>query len=451
FLFLPLFAIFFPTLRFFLNRLVFEHIGRHLIYNKRLTIGTNERNKRIIKFKESTWKFVYYLSAEILTLAVTYNEPWFSKTTNFWNGPGNQRWPDQKMKFARVGSVILLHDGTDVFLEVGKMSKYCGFKGVANFSFNLFVISWVVLRLIYFPFWILWSTSYEILQTLDFEKHAQLQIYYYIFNTLLVCLFVLHTYWWVLMYRTLVKQIQERGKLSDHFRSGRRLIYNKWLTIGTNERNKRIIKFKESAWKFVYYLSAEILTLAVKIKSRVHCRFARVGSVVLALHDGSDVFLEVGKMSKYCGFEGVAMLRLIYFPFWILWSTSYEVLQTWDLEKHAPELPIYYYIFNTLLFCLLVLHTYWWVLMYRMLVKQIQDRGKLSDDLQAQTIIIITIIIIMYIFIIAYASVLFHVKCNFVYVQCNFLVNVYSFFSLPYLTRSQFFFADSESDNEHED
>jgi len=62
-------------------------------------------------------------------------------------------------RFARVGSVILaLHDGSDVFLEVGKMSKYSGFEKIASVSFALFVLSWTVLRLIYYPFRILRST-----------------------------------------------------------------------------------------------------------------------------------------------------------------------------------------------------------------------------------------------------------------------------------------------------
>nr|GEV32271.1 LAG1 longevity assurance homolog 3-like [Tanacetum cinerariifolium] len=174
FLVLPLIVTFFPIIRLFLDRLVFEGIGRWFISNNKLNIDANERKKRILKFKESAWKCVYYLSAEILTLSVTYNEPWFTKTSNFWIGPGNQRWPEQKMKlklkvmymytggfytysifalifwetrrsdfsvsmghhiasvmlitmsyicrFARVGSVTLaLHDGSDVFLEVGKI------------------------------------------------------------------------------------------------------------------------------------------------------------------------------------------------------------------------------------------------------------------------------------------------------------------------------------------
>ncbi|KAL2559132.1 LAG1 longevity assurance-like protein 3 [Forsythia ovata] len=276
FIMLPYFAAFFPVIRFFLDRFVFEKLARRFIFGKKMQVienETDERRKKIRKFKESAWKFVYFLSAEILALVVTYNEPWFTNTKYFWVGPGIQVWPDQKYKlklkglymyaggfytysifalifwetrrsdfgvsmghhvatcilivlsyifrFARVGSVVLaLHDASDVFLEIGKMSKYSGVEAVASFSFVLFVLSWVLLRLIYYPFWILWSTSYEVIQTVDKEKHrVDGPIYYYIFNFLLFSLLVLHVYWWVLMYRMLVKQIQARGQVSEDVRS----------------------------------------------------------------------------------------------------------------------------------------------------------------------------------------------------------------------------------------
>lgn len=276
FLILPLLSLLFPTVRFFLDRFVFEKLGRRLIFGKGHQVqdlGAEEKRKRIRKFKESAWKCIYFLSAEFLALSVTYDEPWFTNTRYFWVGPGNQVWPDQKIKlklkgfymfsagfytysifalifwetrrsdfgvsmshhvatvilivlsyifrFARVGSVVLaLHDASDVFLEVGKMSKYSGAEGVASFAFVLFVLSWVLLRLIYYPFWILWSTSYEVILTLDKEKHpVEGPIYYYVFNSLLYCLLVLHIYWWVLIFRMLVKQIQARGQLSEDVRS----------------------------------------------------------------------------------------------------------------------------------------------------------------------------------------------------------------------------------------
>ncbi|XVE74438.1 hypothetical protein DITRI_Ditri12bG0017500 [Diplodiscus trichospermus] len=276
FVFLPFFALFFPSVRFFLDRFVFEKVGRRLIFGKghqMLDTSTEERRKKIRKFKESAWKCIYYLSAEILALSVTYNEPWFKNTRYFWVGPGDQIWPDQKIKlklrgvymyaagfytysifalifwetrrsdfgvsmghhvatvilivlsyifrFGRVGSVVLaLHDASDVFLEIGKMSKYSGAETIASLAFPTFVLSFALLRLVYFPFWVLRSTSYEVLLTLDKEKHSvDGPICYYLFNTLLFGLLVLHIYWWVLMYRMLVKQIQSRGNVSEDVRS----------------------------------------------------------------------------------------------------------------------------------------------------------------------------------------------------------------------------------------
>ncbi|KAH6798659.1 LAG1 longevity assurance-like protein [Perilla frutescens var. frutescens] len=273
FIVLPIFAFFFPIVRFLLDRFVFEKVGRRLIFGKGMEVVENEtaeRKKKIRKFKESAWKCVYFLSAEILALSVTYNEPWFTKTKYFWEGPGNQSWPDLKYKlklkslymytggfyvysifalifwemrrsdfwvsmghhvvssvliilsyilrFGRVGSVVLaLHDASDVFMEVGKMSKYRGAEALASCSFVIFVIVFVVLRLIYYPFWILWSTSYEVIQFMDKEKEGP--VYYYIFNTLLFSLLVLHIYWWVLMFRMIVEQIKAGGTVSDDVRS----------------------------------------------------------------------------------------------------------------------------------------------------------------------------------------------------------------------------------------
>ncbi|KAF6166318.1 hypothetical protein GIB67_015864 [Kingdonia uniflora] len=125
------------------------------------------------------------------------------------------------LRFSRVGSVVLaIHDASDVFLEVAKMSKYSGYERLSGFSFVLFVFSWTILRLIYFPFWVLWSTSCEVILTLDNDKHhVSGSIYYYVFNTLLLSLLFCNIYWWMLMLRMLIKQIQARGQLVDDVRS----------------------------------------------------------------------------------------------------------------------------------------------------------------------------------------------------------------------------------------
>ncbi|KAF3623114.1 ASC1-like protein [Capsicum annuum] len=157
-------------------------------------------------------------------------------------------------EFARVGSVVLaIHDASDVFLEIGKMSKYSGAEALASSAFILFVLSWIILRLIYYPFWVLWSTSYEVLQTLDKEKHkVDGPIYYYLFNSLLFCLLVLHIYWWVLMYRMLVRQIKARGQLSDDVRSGE-------TASGRNARKETTKRSKELVSELTQYSTIDAL------------------------------------------------------------------------------------------------------------------------------------------------------------------------------------------------
>ncbi|GKE38007.1 ASC1-like protein, partial [Tanacetum coccineum] len=63
----------------------------------------------------------------------------------------------------------------------------------------------------------------------------------------------------------------------------------------------------------------------------------------------------------------------------------YELVSVLNIEKYKTLGPIYYYMFNTLLYSLLVLHIYWSVLIYRMLVKQIQARGKMSEDVRSDS------------------------------------------------------------------
>ncbi|KAI5071202.1 hypothetical protein GOP47_0013453 [Adiantum capillus-veneris] len=270
------FALVFPIARFILDRFVLQRIGRKFVLGsvKHLSAAElEERQKKLVKFKESGWKCMSYLSEELLALAVTYNEPWFTDTRKFWVGPGDQVWPEQKIKtklrmlymyaggfytynifalilwetrrsdfgvsmshhvttlalivfsyvakFARVGSVVLsLHDASDVFLEIGKMTKYCGLNLIPSLALICFAVVWLLLRLIYFPFWVIRSTSYEVLETFNKEKHKKKgPIYYYVFNSLLISLLVLNMYWWVLILRVLVKQIQDRGKLGEDVRS----------------------------------------------------------------------------------------------------------------------------------------------------------------------------------------------------------------------------------------
>lgn len=111
-------------------------------------------------------------------------------------------------------------------------------------------------------------------------------------------------------------------------------------------------------------------------------------------------FLCICDLQLMCGIPSLCSIcfcRLSYFFakfntklsfFWPHFG-SYEVVLTLDKEKHKFEGPIYYYVFNSLLFSLLVLHIYWWVLIYRMLARQIQSRGHIGDDVRSGMFLLI--------------------------------------------------------------
>ncbi|WVZ26480.1 hypothetical protein V8G54_005024 [Vigna mungo] len=375
FYFLPLFALFFPSIRFFLDRFFFQKLARRLIFgkgNENLDLHTDERRKKIRKFKESAWKCLYYLSAEILALYVTYDEPWFTNTRNFWVGPGSQVWPDQKTKlklkavymyaagfysysifalifwetrrsdfgvsmshhvatvilivlsyifrFARVGSVVLaIHDASDVFLEIGKMSKYSGAETVASFAFILFVLSWIILRLIYYPFWILWSTR--------------------------ICKGQRCKRW-----PRKVLDVEWRHRLAS-------VMSEKGLSTCDPRAEMGIGDSVESKWnEQIEFGKGEKSRKSLKGCFGMDCETMQAVAVV----DSSPT--------------AILLLQQV---------LCYEVLLTLDKEKHRVDGPIYYYLFNSLLYCLLVMHIYWWVLIFRMLVKQIEARGKVSEDVRS--------------------------------------------------------------------
>ncbi|KAF5468904.1 hypothetical protein F2P56_013015 [Juglans regia] len=227
----PFFALFFPSVRLFLDRCVFEKLARRMIFGKgHVTLdveagpGDQVWPDQKIKLK---LKAFYMYAAGFYTYSIIALIFWETRRADFLVSMVHHIATviliilSYIFRFARVGSVILaLHDGSDVFLEVGKMSKYSGFEKIASVSFALFVLSWTVLRLIYYPFRILRSTSYEVLLTLDMEKHmVNGSIYYYLFNTLLFCLLVVHIYWWKLMFVMLLEQIRARGQIGDDARS----------------------------------------------------------------------------------------------------------------------------------------------------------------------------------------------------------------------------------------
>ncbi|KAK7930484.1 hypothetical protein WMY93_006879 [Mugilogobius chulae] len=111
--------------------------------------------------------------------------------------------------------------------------------------------------------------------------------------------------------------------------------------------------------------------------------YIRVGTLVLLVHDASDVLLESAKLFNYAKWEKTcqslfvlfAMVfmwtRLVIFPFWLIHCT-------WVYPpQHYP--PFFgYYFFNAMLLVLQALHVFWAYLILRMVHKFVF--GKLTKD-----------------------------------------------------------------------
>jgi hypothetical protein len=111
------------------------------------------------------------------------------------------------------------------------------------------------------------------------------------------------------------------------------------------------------------------------------CRFWRVGTVVMLLHDANDVLMEAAKLAKYRNQEDLAtglfasftvawlLLRLLCYPLLVIRSTMFEFPKVIDVSVSV------YYMFNALLCMLLVLHVYWFSLILRIVYMTLTTGG----------------------------------------------------------------------------
>jgi ceramide synthetase len=258
-----LFSVAFFCARFLLDRLVYKPLAVYL-FNR--LINDEARRAKIVKFSESIWKLTYYASVQAWVLSIIKEEPWSLDMMQYFDGWPNQHmssslmlfymcqcgfyiysifalvaWETRRKDFAvmmshhvitsiligvsyltgffRIGTIILaLHDTSDVFLETAKLCKYTEKELGASLFFGLFAISWLLLRLIFFPIWIIRTSSYHSIPFLRKQNEFPTTLYY-MFNTMLLTLFVFHVYWGKLIFLMIKKQLNNRGQVGDDVRS----------------------------------------------------------------------------------------------------------------------------------------------------------------------------------------------------------------------------------------
>lgn len=57
---------------------------------------------------------------------------------------------------------MILHDPSDIFLEGAKACQYVGRDSLAAALFTMLLLTWLILRLVIFPFWLIRSAMYAL-------------------------------------------------------------------------------------------------------------------------------------------------------------------------------------------------------------------------------------------------------------------------------------------------
>ncbi|XP_045167942.2 ceramide synthase 2-like [Mercenaria mercenaria] len=212
----------------------------------------------IQKFRECSWHLVFYTSFFVYGMVYLWQKPYFWKTIECWRD-----WPvqhvsndmywhymielafywslvftlfsDNKRKdfkemiihhfativlmyfswvlnFVRVGTLVLVvHDAADNWLALAKMSIYAKNKTATDIFFGIFLLVWVLSRLIVYPFVVLYCTTVEpfTIGLIDstFGAHQ-------FFNFFLYVLLVLHCIWTYMIFRIVYRKMV-KGNVED--------------------------------------------------------------------------------------------------------------------------------------------------------------------------------------------------------------------------------------------
>ncbi|XP_061471230.1 ceramide synthase 5 isoform X2 [Rhineura floridana] len=139
------------------------------------------------------------------------------------------------------------------------------------------------------------------------------------------------------------------------------------------------IQRKDFVIMFIHHLAAVVLISFSYINNMV-----RVGTLVLCVHDVSDIFLEVAKLANYAKYQRFCdatfvllcvvflVTRLGIYPIRILNTTLFE---SWEIIGPFPS----WWLFNGLLLTIQVLHVIWFYYIIRIAYKALA-RGKVCKD-----------------------------------------------------------------------
>lgn len=158
----------------------------------------------------------YYMISLSFYWSMTFTHFFEAKRKDFWQMFIHQMVTIALITFSwtcnltRIGTLVLIvHDCADIPLQLAKMSIYSGHKAFCDAVFAIFAILWIITRVGIYPLWIVYSTAIEAPTILPMFPA------YYIFNSLLIALLLLHIYWTYLILRIIATTIS-KGNVEDN-------------------------------------------------------------------------------------------------------------------------------------------------------------------------------------------------------------------------------------------
>jgi TLC domain len=117
--------------------------------------------------------------------------------------------------FTKVGVVVMfLHDVCDPWLEAAKMTRYAGMAKTTNTLFVIFTMTWIAMRDVYFPGWVIRSALFDAWGMIVGDQIPPKFPHWQCFTVMLIVLWVLHLFWTYVILRIAVEAVTA-GELDD--------------------------------------------------------------------------------------------------------------------------------------------------------------------------------------------------------------------------------------------
>lgn len=149
------------------------------------------------------------------------------------------------------------------------------------------------------------------------------------------------------------------------------------ISIGFNLSITYSLLFDLDYYEFWKVAIHHTLTLVLLTLSFI-CNWYRIGSLLILLHDASDICLDAAKVAKYSKYDKASnTIFVIFFVVWMATRIGLYSRIVYSSSVEAPSLlPMFpvYYIFNSLLLMLFVLHCVWtryiFDILWRVIIQQ---------------------------------------------------------------------------------